>query len=383
MPSISPARRTAFDVLLRVHSGAWASDLLRAASAPLHSRDAGLASEIVFGTLRYQAQLDHLIDLRTPKARLDPEVRIALRIGFYQLLHLTRVPPHAVVVESVELVKRARKRSAAGLVNAVLRKPLPPSIEWPDEATRLSIPSWLHTRWQTQYGEEKTKIIAAAALSPPDTYLRFDTFDIPPSLRVEPTEVPGCFRLLSGDPAGFRRQDIGSQWVVTLLDLHPGLTFLDLCSAPGNKTAHALEFGVRAIASDLHLHRLRSHPNPRCPLVCLDATRPLPFRRVFDRILVDASCSGTGTLSRNPEIKWRLTPEDLPHLHRRQTLILRNALDCLAPGGLLVYSTCSLEREENEDVLNEVLGSIPAQTHHRFPGLQPGDGFFAAVIRSD
>lgn len=383
MPSLSPARRIAFDVLLRVESGAWASDLLRAASAPLDSRDAGLASEIVFGTLRYQAQLDHLIAHRTPKARLDPEVRIALRIGFYQLLHLTRVPPHAAVVESVELVKRARKRSAAGLVNAVLRKPLPSPIDWPDESTRLSIPSWLLTRWQTQYGEEKAKAIAAAALSPPHTYVRFDTFDIPPSLRAEPTDVPGCFRVLSGDPSGLRRQDIGSQWVVTLLDLRPGLTFLDLCSAPGNKTAHALEFGVRAIACDLHLHRLRSQPNPRCPLVCLDATRPLPFRRTFDRILVDAPCSGTGTLSRNPEIKWRLLPEDLADLHRRQALILRNALDCLAPGGLLVYSTCSLEPEENEEVLEEVLGRIPNETHYRLPGLQPGDGFFAAVIRSD
>lgn len=382
MPSVSPARRAAFDVLLRVESGAWASDLLRAVSAPLDSRDAGLASEIVFGALRYQAQLDHLIALRVPKVRLDPEVRICLRIGFYQLLYLTRVPPRAAVAESVELVKRARKRSAAGLVNAVLRHPLPSPIEWPDDATRLSTPPWLLARWQLQYGEIKAQGIASASLSPPATYLRFDTPLIPPSLRVEPTEIPGCFRLLSGDPSGFRRQDIGSQWVVTLLDLHPGLTFLDLCSAPGNKTAHALEFGVRAIAADVHLHRLRFQPNP-CPLVCLDATHTLPFRRAFDRILVDAPCSGTGTLSRNPEIKWRLTPTDLADLHRRQTLILRNSLQCLAPGGLLVYSTCSLEREENEDVLDEVLGSVSIQTHRRLPGLQTGDGFFAAVIRSE
>lgn len=268
------------------------------------------------------------------------------------------------------------------MVNAVLRHPLPSPIEWPDDATRLSTPPWLLARWQIQYGGIKAQGIASASLSPPATYLRFDTPLIPPSLRVEPTEIPGCFRLLSGDPSGFRRQDISSQWVVTLLDLHPGLTFLDLCSAPGNKTAHALEFGVRAIAADVHLHRLRFQPNP-CPLVCLDATHPLPFRRAFDRILVDAPCSGTGTLSRNPEIKWRLTPADLADLHRRQTLILRNALQCLAPGGLLVYSTCSLEREENEDVLDEVLGSVSIQTHRRLPGLQTGDGFFAAVIRSE
>ncbi len=381
MSGISAPRRISFDILLRVASGAWASELLRAAAAPLDSRDAGLAEEIVFGVLRYQGQLDHLIQAATgkPVKRLDIEVVIALRMGLYQSLYLDRIPAHASVTESVKLVKRARKSSATGLVNAVLRKADSLERTWPDEPARLSVPAWLLEKWHAQYGAERAQGIAAAYLKPPQAFVR--CLD-PPAANMEETEVPGCYRLLSKSSGALRRQDISSQWVVTLLDLQPDHLFLDLCAAPGNKTAQALESGVRAIACDLHVKRLAALSGLRCDRVALDATKPLPFRQKFDRILADVPCSGTGTLARNPEIKWRLEPGDLAQFHEKQAAILRRARECLAPGGLLVYSTCSLEKEENEAVVWEVAGP-DARLYRRLPGVDAGDGFFAAMIRSE
>jgi len=353
---ISPSRTVAFDVLRRVHEGAFAADLLLAKLQNLDSRDAGLASEIVFGCLRYQLQLDTLIGQLTRSANLDIEVRIALRMGIYQLRYLERIPAHAAVAESVELVKRARKRSAAGLVNGVLRKVDRKPIAWPDRATELSCPQWLLARWDRQFGAEVTDRIARAFLEPPETYVA----------------------------STGRVQDVGSQSIVPLLDLAPGQTFLDVCAAPGNKTAQALEHGVQAIACDLHLHRLRHVPE-NCRRVVLDATRPLPFdtETRFDRILVDAPCSGTGTLGRNPEIKWRVKTTDLTELHDRQVRILKHAMAHLKPGGRLVYSTCSLEHEENEDVIRAVPGDWTPREWtmtRRTPGVDAGDGFFAAVL---
>ena len=293
----APARTLAFDILLRVESGAWASDLLLAHSAGLEARDAALASEIVFGVLRYRGQLDFLIQhyAGRPK-KLDPEVRIALRMGIYQLRYLERIPPHAAVTDAVDLVKRARKRSAAGFVNAILRQVNRDAVAWPDRAVELSCPEWLVARWERQYGAEAAAGIARAALAEPEKYTR-----------------------------GTRTQDIGAQSIVPLLELAAGQSFLDLCAAPGNKTAQALETGVHATACDLHYHRLAQMKSLPAALVVLDGTRPLPFARRFDRILVDAPCSGTGTLGRNPEAKWRLTPEDLTDLQGRQIALLRQA----------------------------------------------------------
>ncbi len=338
---VSPARRVAFDVLRKVESGGYAADLLLALSATLDSRDAGLASEIVFGVLRYRAQLDFLIGPR----KLDIEVRIALRMGIYQLRYLDRIPPHAAVKDSVDLVKRARKTSAAGLVNAVLRKVNRDPVEWPSREVELSCPEWLLARWDRTYGPEATAEIARAALREPGKYQR----------------------------AG-RTQDIGAQSIVPLLRLQPGQSFLDVCAAPGNKTAQALEAGVRAVACDVHFHRIKDLKDLNARLLVVDGTKPLPFAGKFDRILVDAPCSGTGTLARNPEIKWKLRPEDLADLQVRQKALLANALDVLAPGGILVYSTCSLEPEENEAVAGP--GTL------RLPGRDEGDGFFASVIKS-
>ena len=350
---ISAARLVAFDILRKVELGGYAGDLLLAQTASMDSRDAGLAAQVVFGCLRYQAQLDYLTTLYSGRGRkLDFEVRIALRMGIFQIRYLERIPPHAAIGESVALVKRARKTSAAGFVNAVLRKVNRDPVDWPAREVALSCPEWLLDRWTSRYGLEVGEGIARAAL-------------------VEP---PKHFR-------GGRMQDIGSQSIIPLLSLEPGQTFLDLCAAPGNKTAQALESGVRAIACDVHWHRMSSLRALGCDLVALDGTRPLPFASGFDRILVDAPCSGTGTLARNPEIKWRLVTADLDDLPRRQRALLANARAALAPGGLLVYSTCSLEPEENQAVVATVPPERILKTVERIPGRDPGDGFFAAVIQ--
>ena len=380
MSRVSPARAAAFQVLSLVEEGGYASDLLLRDTASLSSRDAGLASEIVFGCLRRQAQLDYLIDGQTAGRKLDRAVRIALRMGLYQLRHLDRVPPHAATGESVELVKKARKTSAAGLVNAVLRRAARGDVDWPSRDVALSVPLWLLRSWDAQFTPEIADRIAAAFLQRPETYVRNPPQDRS-DLVLEPADIPGAFRVVSGDIEGLRVQDIGSQSIVPLLDLQPGLTFLDLCSAPGNKTAQALESGVTGIACDLHWHRLRN-VGGGCGRVVLDATQPLPFRGQFDRILIDAPCSGTGTLARNPEIRWRLKPDDIEELHVKQAAILRQGLSQLKRGGRLVYSTCSLERRENEDVIASVENARVIETVRRTPGVQPGDGFFAAVLTS-
>jgi 16S rRNA (cytosine967-C5)-methyltransferase len=333
---VSPAREIAFRVLQRVHGGGYATDLLRRESGD--ARDLALAESIVLGCLRHQSQLDYLIEFFSGRKqlKLDDVVRIALRMGIFQLRYLDRIPAHAAVAESVELVKQAHKRSAAGFVNAVLRKVNRSPIAWPDKATELSIPTWMLERWQRQYSEQPAAI----------------------------------------NPDTGRQQDPGAQSIVPLLEIQPGMTVLDLCAAPGNKTAQALALGANVIAADRYLKRLTDVP-AEASRVVLDAATALPFTAKFDRILVDVPCSGTGTLARNPEIKWRLRESDLARFAALQRKIVENALPHLKSGGRLVYSTCSLEREENEDIVNGL--EITAR-HLRLPGRDPGDGFFAAVI---
>lgn len=351
MSAASPAREISFHILKKVQEGGYASDLLRRDTAGLSPRDAGLAEAIVFGCLRRQSQLDFLAARYSgrPANKLDDEVRIALRMGIFQLRYLDRVPAHAAVTESVELVKLARKRSAAGFVNAVLRKVNREPVDWPDRATEFAVPEWLLERWERHYGKTAAAGIARAALAEPEACI---------------------------NPATGRQQDMGAQSIVPLLGIQPGMTLLDLCAAPGNKTAQALAEGAEVVACDRYFRRLLDVPE-QADRVVLDASEYLPFSRKFDRVLLDAPCSGTGTLARNPEIKWRLQPADLAEFGLRQRRLLENALSCLAPGGKLVYSTCSLERPENEDVVD---GLPVSETHMRIPGRDPGDGFFAAVI---
>jgi 16S rRNA (cytosine967-C5)-methyltransferase len=355
----SPAREISFHILNQVRKGGYASDLLRADTAAVSPRDAALAETIVFGCLRRQREIDFLVGYFSgkPTLKLDDAVRIALRMGVFQLRYLDRVPAHAVVQDSVELVKKARKRSAAGFVNAVLRKVDRNPVSWPDRTIDLNVPDWMLKRWEQRYGAEAAEGIARAALEPPE---------------------------ISVNPETGRMQDIGARAIVPLLAIEPGMTVLDVCAAPGNKTVQALAAGGRVVACDRYEKRLAEVPaaagafwNAGAARVTADAAVPLPFSRQFDRVLVDAPCSGTGTLGRNPEIKWRLAEGDLAAFHERQRAILANAMACVAPGGRLVYATCSLEPEENE---NAVEGWRVQETMLRLPGREAGDGFFAAVM---
>lgn len=413
---VTPARRIAFEILRRVEAeGAYSGELLHARlsdpRACVKREDAALVTELTLGVLRWRRLLDFLIELQTgkPVAALDLEVLLALRLGLYQLRFLTRVPPSAAVNESVELVKAARKRSAASLVNAVLRKAprddaanlLPATL--PPE-TRLGIlhshPDWLVARWLARFGESRTVALLEVNNRPPRLMCAIHQparrNAIEQELQHAGMEVePGAWLrnallVRGGTPAAteaFRRgslsiQDEASQMIAHLLGARAGDSVLDLCAAPGGKTALlARAAGPQSLvlAADVHVHRLQALRTTLARLdivsvlrVALDAATPLPFGRPFTRILVDAPCSGTGTLARNPEIRWRLQPWDLPDLHRRQVALLRNALPLLSPGGRLVYSTCSLETEENERVLDEALLDVSGLRRVTFvDALQP------------
>lgn len=349
---VSPARRTAYEVLAQVERGAKSDEALLEAAKGLESRDAGLATEIVYGVLRRRAQLDWLIGRAAARRveELEAAVLRALRMGAYQLRFLSRVPAHAAVDESVELVKLAGRKQAAGLVNAVLRR-LPRLPErWDSEDVEYSMPGWLLERWKRRLGEEDALRAARAALEAPER----------------------------GELAGLP-MDEGAQAIVPLLELKAGERMLDVCAAPGNKTRQALACGARVVACDASRRRLLGLL-AECPRVLARADEGLPFGAVFEKVLVDAPCTGTGTLGRNPEIRWRVTEEEIARQARRQEAILREALRCLKPGGRLVYATCSLEREENEDVVERAAGGRVRRTMLRTPGRERGDGFFAAVI---
>jgi 16S rRNA (cytosine967-C5)-methyltransferase len=397
--SVSAGRRIAFDVLRRVEEdGAYASDALHAAlDAGVTPADAALATELTMGVLRWRALLDFLLGrLSTkPVARLDLAVAIALRIGLYQLRFLDKIPARAAVHESVELVKAARKHSASTLVNAVLRKCaaerdkspaelLPPALS---EAERLaalhSHPLWLVERRLARLGPEETARSLAAdnhaarlACAPSDPHTREALFS---ELAVSGLQVEQglllkhAFGVRGGSAArtaAFREgrifiQDEASQAVPLLLGVRAGDRVLDVCAAPGGKTAilsRAAGPNGKVIAADLHSHRLRAMQAQiarlrldNVTLVALDASQPLPFAERFDKILVDAPCSGTGTLARHPEIRWRLRPERLAEFHNLQTAILRQAIAQATPGARILYSTCSMEPEENELVVEEAL----------------------------
>ena len=394
----TPARSAAFDILLRVETqSSYAADLLHGPlTANLSERDAALCTELVMGSLRLQRPLDFTAQsLATGNwEKFDPEVRIALRLGLYQLRFLTRIPAHAAVDESVELVKNSGKGSAASLVNAVLRKgsetklpSLRPAdmtdLEW--SAIELSHPAWMLDRWSRRFGAEAALALAQADNQSPKTYLRLntaplDSAQITEQLLVEGIEVrPGKFlktsiAVESGNLArtnAFRQghvviQDEASQMVPHLLDVRQGQRVLDLCSAPGNKTGLLAQWTGSTgfvVACDIHLHRLRQFtpPPPRTKVyrAALDGEKSLPFAAVFDRALVDAPCSGTGTLRRNPELKWRLQPEEIARMAGTQLRLLEHAAPALKPGGRMVYSTCSLETEENQGVVKAFLSSHP------------------------
>lgn len=436
--AVSPARKAAFAILLRVErESAYAVEMLHSSLLEeLSPADRGLTTEIVMGVLRWRSVLDQTIARLsfTPFRKLDLEVLIALRMGVYQKQFLSKIPGHAAVNETVELAKAAKKTSAAGLVNAVMRKvkrglePGSSSLTSIDAiASSLAHPKWLVERWQAHFGADTARLICEYDQRVPQAALRLSSPEDEAALASKGIQLaPGALMknarvVLGGDVAAteaYRRgrvaiQDEGSQLVAALVG--EGRRVLDCCAAPGGKTgALATRLPESEIfAAELHPHRARLlrrlAPQANVHVVTADALA-LPFAPEFDRVLADVPCSGTGTLARNPEIKWRLRPEDLRDLQSRQIAILKAAMRHVAPGGRLVYSTCSLEPEENELVIaaclqgNSEFGRVPVKIElerlqqsgelawkdwqglvqgdflRTIPGVHPCDGFFAAIL---
>ena len=441
------ARALALEVLLRVEEGGAYADVTLAsalATSKLTVRDRGFASRLVYGTLAWQRRLDwqlaHLAN-RDP-VTLEPRVRAILRLGLHQITLLDRVPDHAAVATSVDLAKR-HAPPASGLVNAVLRRAvrergrletfLPDPARDPVEhlAIAESHPTWLVERWQRRFGLDATRALLAADNEAAPTVLRARPGDRDALVEhlgaagivAEPGRFgPDALRVQAVDPHGLAGwatgelsvQEEASQLVVRLLDPRPGMRVLDACAAPGGKSAYAAELmegrglvlaldhrrrGPRAIARNAARLRLGN-----VAALALDARRAdaaLAGAR-FDRILVDAPCSGLGTLRAHPEIRWRRTPEDLDRLAVQQATILEAVTPLVAPGGVIVYATCTLTDEENEGVVAPWLGAhaelvredardhLPVSAHAvvdahgalcTLPHRDGLDGFFAVRAR--
>jgi 16S rRNA (cytosine967-C5)-methyltransferase len=330
-------RQRAVQLLRRIErESAYASLLLQ--------NDSGFVRTLVLGVLRWRSRLDFVID-SFAKGKIEPEIRDILRVGALQLLFM-HVAPHAAVSETVELVPlRAR-----GFVNAILRriasKPIP---EPPDVATRTAHPQWLIERWSKRFGAERTAKIAEANqdLSFPDVMT-----DAPPSDAVRSELVPGMWRL-SGSSAEVEGivLDEGSA-VIAGIAAAMGDDVLDLAAAPGGKTLVMRARGARVVSNDISIARLRPLIGNSPALVVSDGRRA-PFARLFRVVLLDAPCSATGTIRKNPEIKWRLQEADLAAFASVQRELLASALDLASES--VVYATCSLEAEENHAVVADVL----------------------------
>src|SRR6185437_8907185 len=382
----SPARMAAFRILLRVErEDSFAVELLHSDLLDdLSPTDKNLVTEIVMGVLRWRSALDDMIAhfSFTPFRKLDLEVLTALRIGTYQTAFLDRIPSHAAVNETVELVKQSRKTSAAGLANAVMQKILAQQKSGkriPSQGTPGKVfahPDWLVQKWIQRFGEDVALKTCEYDQQIPETILRLSSATDEDTLRGAGVELaPGALMknarsVVSGDAtaselfrsAAIAIQDEGSQLVAALVG--EGKRILDCCAAPGGKTSAMARRLPEAeiFAAELHPHRARllrhMAPQANVRVVTSDALQ-LPFPAEFDRVLAYVPCSGTGTLARNPEIKWRLSAEDLKDLQQRQIAILKAAMKHVAPGGRIIYSTCSLETEENEQVIEPALAQNP------------------------
>jgi len=435
--SVSPARLTAFDILRRVGEGAYASVLLASRANELSPPDRALCYELVMGVLRRQLWLDRLIEHYANRkiAGLDESIRIILRIGLYQLRFLSRVPASAAVNESVKLVHLARLRSAGSFVNAVLRRAtrepeLDPTSDIHDPLEHVSVatshPQWLLERWIREFGNAEAEALAHANNEAAPVAFRVVKNRAQETAVCEVLRAAGAQLIPSKVARGAWRingagtllaelvaagkvyvQDEASQLVAMQVEVQPEQRVLDLCAAPGSKTTQLADLSVDSaliVATDLHEHRLRTLVSSAeiqglssIQCIALDGLGPLPFAEgTFDRVLVDAPCSGTGTLRRNPEIRWRISPADIDDLAERQKQLLFNAARVVSPGGRLIYSTCSVEHDENEGVvqtflennetfrlveltLNDSLKTSLGQAR-TWPQRQGTDGFFISAF---
>lgn len=450
----APARTAAFQALRAVATehADLPHALARARIRLTDERDRALAAEIVTGTLRWQRSADHLVThfARRPVSKIDEDVLVILRMSVYQLLHLDRVPASAVVDDAVNITRAARKLSATGFVNAVLRSivrqrhrlPLPARPDdLSDQESALaylgithSHPDWLVRRWLARGGFEAA-----------ERWVRFNNEQAPLTLRANRLRVsrdelrsllaldgiateparyaPDGAIVTAGNPLGrpareggrsegaFVVQDEASQLVPLLVGARAGERVLDLCASPGGKTtaiaADMQDSGVivacdvRARRLDLLRQTIRASGAAHAQIVQVGTSGHLPFRGDFDRVLVDAPCSGLGTIRRDPDIRWRRSESDLAVFARAQTALLARAAEVVRRGGRLVYATCSSEPEENEQVIDRFLRDHPAfvldEVRDAHPAVQPLrdargmlrtlpyvhglEAFFAAAIR--
>jgi len=423
MAKASPARMAAFEVLRLVADGKGHSDELLhgARTAGLSAEDRNLATALVMGVLRWQIALDARIGalLARPGQRLAEPVAIALRMGTFQLLHMDRIPDHAALSESVELCKAAGEEHAAGMVNAVLRKvvasrtasrKLPEAESVPQFAERLAHPAWLVERWVRAYGREVAVAICEYGQREPEPGRMFPA---DAEVAAEDTVVMDDGSRLVAEIAAAAMPSVEGR----------AARVWDCCAAPGGKTLVLAKrlAAAEILASDVSARRIaqtaarlrRYAFAAKAKTAVMDSTTAVSGHELFDLVLCDVPCSGTGTLARNPEIRHRLRPEEFVRQAARQGAILRGALGRLAPGGRIVYATCSLEAEENERVVEAVaaemgmrrvpvgpmierlaesgalgreVGAMLRETAMRngalrtLPGVHPCDGFFAVVL---
>jgi 16S rRNA (cytosine967-C5)-methyltransferase len=444
--SITPARALAFTILQRMEKpSTHADDLLQSAAIErLKPADRNLVTALVMETLRWQLLLDQQIraQLTKPNQKLDLDVLLTLRLAAVQLLHMDRIPAHAAINDSVELTKKSGHRYSAGLVNAVLRKlasQLRPTPQQPHDAASLAAqtahPLWMVERWVAAFGLPYAIKICTANQQQPEAHLRVLDDSLHRQLLAEDSNLkPGALlsaaicagkqnvtETVTNHPAApqgaIRRMDEGSQLIAELAG--HGQQILDCCAAPGGKTLILAERNPHSAITACDISPIRlSEMKQRLAIeniTYLEAdAATLNLSEQFDLILCDAPCSGTGTLARNPEIRHRLTLADVARHAERQQKILSASYRALKPGGRLLYSTCSLEAEENEAVLVQFLATessakiIPIEDRLRelerdgilvegaadslmassvsnhclrtLPGITPTDGFFAAIL---
>ena len=433
-------RESAAFVLERtLESRAPASTFLGGALERCDPRDHGLLRELVLGTLRWLRFIDHVLVSASgrPLSRIQRALLAPLRIAVYQLFFLDRVPAHAAVNEAVEQAAGRTHAGGASFVNGVLRRIArsPHRDAWPveadDPAVRLGIlhshPDLLVERWLRTYGETRTIAILAANNRPkPLHLLAFRDRGgrallaeqlIDDDVGVEPSVLaPHCLTVQWGNPLfseAYRRgafyvQDEASQLAALVPPPAPRERVLDIAAAPGGKTFALLaeQPDARCVASDVSLGRLQTMRLNAArlalaPLLCVADGAALPFRDRFDRVVVDLPCTGTGTLRKHPELKWRISGTEIERLAEQARSLVGGAADCVRPGGSLVVLTCSIEPEENEDVVAAFLGSRsdfsrrdlsvdlrrPAADHVEAPGLwrmlpaEGHDGFTVQALR--
>ncbi|MFT9367712.1 16S rRNA (cytosine(967)-C(5))-methyltransferase RsmB [Paenibacillus polymyxa] len=442
------AREVALDVLTGVEQeGAYSNLELnrRLQQAGLSASDVGLTTELVYGTVARRNTLDYFLNKFVQKgtAKLQPWVRSLLRMSVYQLVYLDRVPDHAVVSEAVTIAKRRGHQGISGMVNGVLRSMLrePDKLRIPDDLSaeeRISLehshPQWLVKRWIKQYGADTAEAICKANNEPPAVSVRVNTtmtsrdqlldemvakgIDAVPS-PVSPYGIVvrsgGNMALTSWYTDGLLSvQDESSMLVAEAVAPEPGMTVLDCCAAPGGKTAHMAELMKdrgRIVANDLHAHK-HQLIREQASRLGLDAVETVTGDALdlkeryapasFDRILLDAPCSGFGVIRRKPDLRWSKTAEDVRDITQLQHELLDSVAGLLKPGGILVYSTCTIEPDENEGQLARFLSEHPeyelAKDHsfpdvnHEMDGIQKGsvqllpqyfhsDGFYIARLR--